>query len=138
MGVLPCVDVEAVEAAKSAEQECGGYKRESEFGVACDGWDESGGGEADSDGDLFGQAVGDMLGRGAACDVDEDEVSEDEGSEDEIEADGRGFEAREKQCERDGDEEDSGEEGSAVAVVKVVAGFEVCEEMGLGVEGERP
>ena len=78
-----------------------------------------------------------MLGRGAACDVDEDEVSEDEGSEDEIEADGGGFEAREEQGEGDGDEEDSGEEGSAVAMVKVVAGFEVCEEMRLGVEGVR-
>ena len=72
---------------------------------------------------------------GASRDVDEDEVSEDEGSEDEIEADGRGFEVREEQCEGDGGEEDSGEEDGSVAVVEVVAGFEVSEEVGLSVKG---
>jgi hypothetical protein len=41
---------------------------------------------------------------------------------------------REKQCECDGGEEDSGEEEGAVAVVKVVAGFEVSKEVRLGVE----
>ena len=71
---------------------------------------------------------------GASCDVDEDEISEDEGAEDEIEVDGRGFEAREEQCEGDGGEEDSGEEEGAIAVVEVVAGFEVLEEVRLGVE----
>ena len=129
MGVLPCVDVEAVEAAESSEEESGGYQREAEFGVACDGWDEGGGGEADADSDLFGQAMG------APCDVNEDEVSEDEGSENEIEADGSDFEMREEQRESDGREEDSGEEKGAVAVVEVVAGFEVFEEVRLGVEG---
>jgi hypothetical protein len=130
--MLPGVDVEAVEAAESAEEKCGGKECEAEVGAARDCGDKGSGGEADAYGDLFGKAMGDfLLRRGAASGVDEDEISEDYGSEDEIEADGGGFETWEEQGESDGGCEDSSEEGGAVAVVEVVARFEVCEEVRL-------
>jgi len=62
---------------------------------------------------------------GAVCSVDEDEVAADQAPEDEVEVYRLGFKVREKDCEGDGGEEDSGEEGCAMAVVEVVASFEV-------------
>ena len=58
VGVLPGVDEEAVEAAESGEEKCGGEQGEAEVGAAGDGGDEGGGGEEEADGDLFGEAVG--------------------------------------------------------------------------------
>ncbi len=98
--VLPGVDEEAVEAAESGEEECGGKQGEAEVGAAGDGGDEGGGGEEEADGDLFWKAVG------ASSGVDEDEVADDEGAEDEVEVDGFGFEVRKKGCECDGGEDD--------------------------------
>jgi len=126
--VLPCVDAEAVEAAERGEEKRGGKKGGTEIGAAGDGGDEGGGGEADANGDLFRQAV-----RAVGC-VDEDEVGEDRRAEDEVEMNRRGFEMREERGECDGGEKDSGEEEGAVAMVEVVAGFEVGEEVGLRVE----
>ena len=72
---------------------------------------------------------------GAARSVDEDEVAADQASEDEVEVDGLGFEVREKYCEGDGGEKDSGEEGCAVAMVEVVASFEIFVMDGIGRRG---
>ena len=76
-----------------------------------------------------------MLGRGAARGVDENEVAEYQGSKDEVEVDGVGIDVREKDRESCGCKNDSVEEEGPVAMVEVVAGFEVAEEMRLGVEG---
>jgi hypothetical protein len=65
--------------------------------------------------------------------VDEDEVTAEEAAEDQVEMNGVGFEAREEDGQRDGGEEDSGEEEGAVAMMEVVAGFEVVRLCGGGV-----
>jgi hypothetical protein len=123
--VFPGVDEEAVEAAESGEEDGGEQEQGSEVGTACDGGDEGGGGEEEADGDLLGESVGNLvLGRGAACRVDEEEVAGDEGSEDEVEADCCRVEVRKKRCEGDGGENDYGEEGRAVAMMEEVTGFE--------------
>src|ERR1700679_1236444 len=111
--VLPCVDVEAIEAAERGEEQRGGEQRGAKVRTARDGGDEGCSGEAEADGDLFGQAV-----RAVGC-VDEDEVGKDRRAEDEIEMDGGALKLREEQSERQGGENDSGEEDGAVTVVKV-------------------
>ena len=68
------------------------------------------------------------------CAVDEDEITEDEGPEDEVEMDGVGFEMGKKDRESNRGEENSTEKGGAVAVVEVVAGFEVFLATGVDVE----
>lgn len=49
--------------------------------MAGDGRDEDCSGEEDSDGDLFGKAMG------AASDMDEDEISEEQAAQDEVKMD---------------------------------------------------
>ena len=66
--------------------------------------------------------------------MDEDEVAEDEASKDEVEVDGFGWDAREEDGEGERGEEDSCEEDGSVAMVEVVAGFEVGGSGGLRVE----
>jgi hypothetical protein len=93
-----------------------------------DGGDEGGGGEEDADGDLFGEAMS------AAGGVDENEVAEEESAEQEVKVDGFGGEPEKERGESYGGEQNSREEGGAVAVVEVVAGFEVLLVWGLAVE----
>jgi hypothetical protein len=93
-----------------------------------DGGDEGGGGKEDADGNLFGQTMG------AAGGVDEDEVAEEESAEQKVEVDGFGGESEKEWGESYGGEQNSCEKGSAVAVMEVVAGFEVLLARRLAVE----
>jgi hypothetical protein len=117
--VLPGVDEEAVEAAESCEQNRKRKQRDAEIGTAGDGGNEGGCGEEEADSDLLREAVS------AAGGVNENEVPGEQAAEDEIEVDGCGFEMGEKDCERDGGCHDDGKECAAMAIVKVVTGFEV-------------
>ena len=94
------------------------------MGLARNSGDKGCGGEADTDGELLGEAMC------ALRNVDEDEVGEDEATEDEVEPDRFGREMGQQDGEGDGGEKDTGDEGAALTVVEVVAGFEVA-----GVEG---
>lgn len=134
-GVLPGVDEEAVEAAERGEEECGREQGEAKLRLAGYGGDEGCGGEEDADGNLLGHAVGELLlGLGAACNVDEDEVAEDQPAEDEIEMDRTGLEAGKEESKTARGYEDAGEEGGAVSVVEAVADFKGVVVDGLGVE----
>ena len=126
--VFPGVDEEAVEAAEGGEEEGWGEECGAKAGLAGDGGDEGGGGEADAYGELFWEPM-----RALSC-VDEDEVSEDQAAEDEVEVNGFRWDTRKEYGQGDGGEEDSDEEGGAVAIVKVVAGFEGGFAGGLGIE----
>jgi hypothetical protein len=126
--VFPGVDEEAVEAAESSEEKCGGKQVQAEVGTAGYRGDESGCGEEEANGDLFGKAMG--AGRG----MDDDEVADDEDTEDEVKANGFGFEVRKKGCESDGGEDDCREKGVAVTMVEVVAGFEVLMMSGIDIQ----
>ncbi len=125
-GMLPCVDEEAVEAAEGGEEERRREQSEAQGGTPGYGGDEDGGGEEDTYGDLFGEATCCRSRGGCAwCGVNEDEIAGEETTENEIKMQRGGFELGEKRGQGDGGEEDSGEEGFAVAMVKVMAGFEV-------------
>jgi hypothetical protein len=117
--MLPCVDEEAVEAARSREEDREREQGEAKVGTASHGGNEGGCGEEEAYGDLLWETVS------AAAGVNEDEVAAKQAAEDEIEMDGLGFKVRKKSCEGDGGSEDAGEEEAAVAVVEVVARFEV-------------
>jgi hypothetical protein len=73
--VFPGVNEEAVETAEGGEEESGWEQRQTEIRAASDSGNEGRGGEAETYGDLFGEAIG------AVCGVDENEVAGDEASE---------------------------------------------------------
>jgi hypothetical protein len=117
--VLPGVDEEAVEAAQSCEENRKRKQGEAKAWAAGDGGNEGGRGEEEADGDLLREAVS------AAGGVNEDEVPGEQAAEDEVELDGCGFEMGEKDRECDVGCHDACKECTAMAIVKVVTGFEV-------------
>jgi hypothetical protein len=94
--VLPRVDEEAVKATDYGEEKSRCDESHAEIRAARDGGDEGSGGETDSNGELFGEAV-----RAAGC-VDNDEVAKDESAEDEVQVDALRGDVWEKKGEDDG------------------------------------
>jgi hypothetical protein len=131
MGMLPGVDEEAVEAAEGGKEERLRKQGETQVGAAGHGGDKDGGAEEDANSDLLGQTMGFLPRRGAWYGVDEDEVAGEETSEDEVKMQSGDFEVRKEDGQGDRGQEDSDKEGGAVAVVKVVASFEVFRRDGV-------
>ena len=104
-GVLPGVEIEAVERAGGGEKKGDGQKVEPELRQARDGGDEDGGREEDADGELFGETVCAVAGQRARVD-DEEPCAEQRG-------------------EDAGGDRDDNEEGAAMAVVEAMALFEL-------------
>ena len=129
--VLPCINKEAVEAAKRGQKKRRRQQREAQLGPARDRGNEGSGGKEDADGDLLGKAMG------AAGGVDEDEVSEEQAAEDEVEVDRLGGETEQQRRECCRSQQYPGKEEAAMTVVKVVAGFEVLLLPRLAVEQPR-
>ncbi len=59
-GMLPGIDEEAVQAAEKREEQRCGEQDGAQSGFAGDGGDEGGGGEEDADGELLGNAMGNL------------------------------------------------------------------------------
>ena len=75
--------------------------------------------------------MSDLPRRSAWDGVDEDEVADEEASENEVKMERGGFDAGKENGQGDRGEENSREEGFAVAVMKVVTGFEVFAGYGV-------
>jgi hypothetical protein len=123
--MFPGIDEEAVEAAEGREDERSGQQREAQFGTAGDCGNKCGSSKAETYSDLLRQTMCNLLlSRRAVSGMDEDKVSRDHAPEDQVEANGCDVEVGKKSCKSNGGENDSGKKSCAVAVMKVVAGFE--------------
>ncbi len=131
-GVLPCVEVEAVEGADAGEESGGGKELRTQGGEARDGGDEDGGGEEDADGEFFGETA--CLAGGDGAGVDEKHPDAEQRGEEDVEVERAGFDVVQEIDEGEGAEDDGGEEAAAVKVMEAVAGFEVGVVVGLMIE----
>jgi hypothetical protein len=130
--VLPGIDEQTVEAAKSSEEKRWRNKGKTQIRSTRDCRDEGCCSEEDSYGELLREPVC------TACGVNQDEVSEEKTAEDKVKMDGLRRDAWKKDGERERREKYAGEESAAVALMEVMARFQVfCIEKTVGCV-ERP
>lgn len=126
-GVFPGVEEEAVQGADRSEEQSRKDESGAKVGAAGHGGDEDGSGKEDADGELFGQAR-----RSGKTSVDEKKPGEQERAEESVEAKSFREQERKQHGQTDGAKDDDGKEGATMAMVEVVASFEVVGGVGTG------